>query len=311
MPLPCLAGPGSRLYVASGGGGSFTPLQHLSMDGYTTGLPVTALDQFHSSLGGGYGSSVVTDVHRPSKSKSLRMSCQAGTTGSPGDGAPSGHGLWGGIIYPPASQGSNYFGGQGDWYHVGMRMYVPSSFSPVTNIQDGALKFLMNTCPITGGTSGKDDVHICTTGFAFLNEWDPNNSTNNSYPSERAGAEVGFPVDQWFWLERADFLHSDGDLAITRVWVNDVLQLERNGRVLKWRTGGSYSTTTRGTVGCPTLPTSSANIESTYMFTYWNGFPGSGTDQELWVDDIATAVSQTDMTTDALGNPMMGSGAVP
>lgn len=299
--------------VVAEAAGSFTPLQHLSMDGYTTGQPVTALDQFHSSLGNGYGSSVVTSVHRPSKTKSLRMSCEAGTTGSPGDGAPVGNGLWGGIVYPPASQGANYFGGQGSWFHLGMWMYVPSAFSPVTDIQDGALKFLLNTFPITGGTSGKDDVHICSSGFAFLNEFDPNNGTNNSYPSQRAGTELGFPRDQWFWLERADYLHSNGDLAITRVWVDDVLQLERDGRVLKWRTtDDQYHTTTRGTVGCPTLPISAAKVESVYVFTYFNGAPTvPATDQELFVDDIITAVSQTDMTTDALGNFMMGSSAVP
>jgi hypothetical protein len=294
---------------ASSGGGSFTPLQHLSMDGYTTGQPVTALDQFHSSLGNGYGSSVVTDVHRPGKSKSLRLSIQAGTTGSPGDGTPAGHGLFGGIIYPPASQGANYFGGQGSWYHLGMWMYVPSSFSPISNIQDGAVKFLLHTCPITGGTSGKDDVHICVDGYAFLNEFDPNNGTNNSYPSQRAGTEQGFPTDQWFFQERGDFLHSNGDLAITRVWTNGVLWLERNGRDLTHRTtDGNYHTTTRGTVGCPTLPISAAKIESTYLFTYLNG--GAVADMHLYIDDVITAVSQTGMTTDSRGNFMMGSAAV-
>lgn len=290
--------------------GSFTPLQHLSMDGYTTGQPVTATDQFYSSLGNGYGASVVTDVHRPGKTKSLRLSIEAGTTGFPGDGSPAENGFFGANIYPPASQGASFFGGQGDWFHLGMWMYVPSSFSAVTNIQDGALKFLLNTFAATGGTSGKDDVHICETGFAFLNEFDPNSGTNNSYPSQRAGTELGFPRDQWFWLERADYLHSDGDLAITRVWVDDVLQLERAGRVLKWRTtDDQYHTTTRGTVGCPTLPTSTANVEYVYLFSYHNG--GAPANQELWLDDVCTAVSQSGMTTDSLGNPMMGSGAVP
>lgn len=289
---------------------AFVPLQHLSMEPYTVGQAVSALDQFYSSLGAGYGAEVVTAVHRPAKTKSLRLSIEAGTTGFPGDGSPAGNGFFGANIYPPASQGSNYFGGQGDWFHLGMWMYVPSAFSAVSNIQDGAVKFLLNTFALTGGTSGKDDVHICETGFAFLNEFDPNSGTNNSYPSERAGTELGFPRDQWFWLERADFLHSDGDQAITRVWINDVLQLERDARVLKWRTtDDQYHTTTRGTVGCPTLPTSTANVEYVYLFSYWNG--GPATDQELWIDDVCTAVSQTDMTTDALGNPMMGSGAVP
>lgn len=292
---------------------AFVPLQHFSMDDYTTGQAVVVSGEVHTSLGLGYGSSVVTAQHRPSKSKSLRLSIQAGTSGFPADGeTPAGNGLWGGQFWPPASQGSTHYGGQGDWFHFGMWMYVPTGFTPETNLNDNALKFLLHGCPDTGGTTGKDDVHICASGegFAFINEWDPNAGTNNNYPSDRAGTELGFLRDQWFWFERATKLHSDGDQSITRIWINDVLQLERAARVIKWRTtDDQYHTTTLGTVGNPTLPTSSANIEFVYLFSYWNNHPS--TDQEMWIDDITTAVSQAGMTTDAFGNPMMGSGAVP
>jgi hypothetical protein len=314
-----ILGSSGSVFALGSGGGSFTPLQHFSMDNFTVGAAPNVSGgafgqpQLFTKYGLGYGGVVQTTTHRTTKSSSMQLIIESGTSGFPGDGeTPAGNGLWGAEIYPPSATGTVAYGQQGSWYHFGIWMYVPSAFNGATNLTDGAQKFLLDGSPNTGSTTGKDDVHVCQSqaGFALINEYDPNAATNNTYPSTRAGVEVGFPRDQWFWLERGTYLQSNGDLSITRVWVNDVLQLERNARVIKWLTGGSYSTTTLGTVGNPTLPLSTASCEFTFLFTYWNAHPTG--DQTLYVDDIVTwsGVSDTVLPfTDSLGNRIIGMGS--
>jgi hypothetical protein len=302
---------------------SFVPLQHFSADSFAVGTAPNVSGgafgqpQLYTTLGTGagaaYGSKVVTTLHRTGKTSSVQVSIQSGTSGFPGDGeTPAVNGLWGAEIYPPSSRGNAAFGQQGQYYHFGIWMYVSSATNlATTSLTDGAQKFLLDGSPNTGGTTGKDDIHICTNqaGFAMLNEYDPNNTANNSYPSSRTGVEAGFPRDQWFWLERGKFLQSNGDLAIDRVWVNDVLQLERNGRVMKWRTtDGVYHTQTLAQVGCPNLPTATASCEFTFLFTYWNAHP-TGDQQFNWSDIVTwTGTSESALpNVDSLGNRIIGS----
>jgi len=293
----------NRVASGGGGGGSFTPFQRFTMDNYTTGSAVNVTG-FSTSYNGGYGGRVVTTQHRASKSKSMEMSIKAGFTGDPND-VGGVRGLWGASIDPP----SGNYGVQGDKFHIGMWMYLPTGVTmDTTTLNDGAQKFLLFRHPLVV-TSGKNDIHICseTGGIATIKEYDGNAATNNSYPSDanRAGAEAVWPRDQWFWLERYDKLHSDGDQAEMRFWVNDALWFEQVGRARKFRkSNGTYNSFTAGTVGNPTLPTSGTNLEGVNLLSYWNAFPS--VDTIIYFDGFTTAKDETGMTTDSFGNAMIG-----
>ena len=296
----------TRTSIVSGGGSTFTALQRFTADNMTTGAVPSGTGIAFSKYGLGYGTVVQTSVKRATKSKAIANIIQAGTSGFPADGeTPAGNGLWGLEFSPPASTGSTKYGGQGDWFHFGFWLYLPTGVTLNTNLSDGAQKFILYTSQAQ--TTGKNDVHICSQSgsFAFINEYDPNAATNNTYPSTRTGTDVQWPRDTWLWVERGTFLHSDGDQAIDRVWVNDDLWLERNGRDLKWRkSDGSYGTSTLGTVGNPSLPSSAGHVEQIFWFTYWNAHPS--VDTTIYADGFTMANDRTGFVSDSFGNLMMG-----
>jgi hypothetical protein len=296
---------------------SFAPLQHFSFDSFTTGTGAQVSGQLYSPLdtnGSNTGSIVSTANPRSGKAKHARARIAAGTSGFPADGeTPAANGFWGWSVTPPASAGASKYGRQGDWFHYGFWMYIASGQSLTTNITDGALKFLLNCFP-TAVATGKDDFHICgTAGFGMLNEIDPNNTANNSYPSTRSGTDVGYTPNQWCWFERGTELQSNGDLAVNRLWTNNNLILERDGRVVKWRkTDGTYGTQTLGQTGAPSIPNSTTQVESFFIFSYWNAHPS--TNVQVDFDDITTwtgADPSVLPATDSFGNKMIGMGVYP
>jgi hypothetical protein len=294
---------------SSGVGSNFKPLQHFSMDLFIPGGPAIVTgasggDQLNDWGKSGFGGVVTTDQHRSSKHNSLALSIRQGSDGI-GGGTGSNDGLFGFEIYPPASSGK-YYATSGQTFHAGFWMYIPPVFDNATNIQEDVLKFVLNCFPSV--VTGKSDVHMSPTGFALLNEFDPHDNVNNSYPSMRPGTNPTYPKGQWFWFERATTLSTDGDASIVRVWIDDTLLLEQNGRTIKWQTtDGAYHTQTGSTVGAPSMPPGATGLEFVYVFTYWNG--NSPQSQTVYVDDIATAVDETGMAKDAFGNPMIGKGA--
>jgi hypothetical protein len=244
----------------------------------------------------------------------LSLTILAGTSGFPGDGetppTPTA-GLWGYFLYPPSGTVNNY-GALGGIYHWGFWIYIPiGTVLGTTSITDGALKFMRHGYDTI---AQKLDVHTCNNfqGYAYLNEFDPNLSTNNNYPSSRSPTNnpmnATMPIGQWAWIENAVYLHTDGNQAWQRTWVNDILVLQRTGLTIKWRdTGGTYHTyNITGTTGAPTLPSAGATLQYMYFLTYWNAHPSVNT--TIYVDDIMTAITETGMIyTDNLGNPIMGS----
>ena len=261
-------------------------------------------DQLNDWSKSGFGGVVTTDQHRTSKHSSLALSIRQGSDGL-GGGTGSNDGMFGFQLFPPASSGQ-YYATSGQTFHTGFWMYVPSTFDNATNLQEDILKFALNCFPSV--VTGKSDVHMSPTGFAFINEFDPHENVNNSYPSMRPGTNPTYPKGQWFWFERATTLSTNGDDSIIRVWIDDTLLLEQNGRTIKWETtDGAYHTQTGSTVGAPSMPPGATGLEFVYVFSYWNG--NSPQDQTVYVDDITTAVDETGMAKDAFGNPMIGKGA--
>ena len=309
FPHPVLvSGTGTRTPA----GGSFTPLQHFSFDTFTTGAAAAFGQELYSTIdtnGSNTGSIIQTTVHRTTKSKAAQLRIAAGTSGFPADGeTPAANGFWGFSLAPPSSAGSNKYGAQGYYHHLGMWMYIPSASNlATTSLTDGALKFLLNCFP-QAVTTAKDDIHICgTSGFAFVKELD--NTATFSFPSTRSGTETSYPVDAWFWLERLSYLHSSGAEGITRLWINNVLIMESVGTAHKWRhADGSYGSLTLNGQGNKTLPNSTTQMESIFIFSYWNAHPAAN--QTLYMDDITTWTGVNNSTlpaVDAFGNRMIGS----
>ena len=305
---------------------AFTPLQHFRADDFTPGTAPNVAggrgtggnlngNQLFTTLGAGNtGCMIDTTVKRAGRNSSMKFTIQAGTSGNPGDGeTTAGNGLWGAGIAPPSSRGTLYYGGEGAIWHFGCYMRVNSGTSLATQtLNDGAQKFWLNCFP-DFGTTGKDDVHICTNfpGFALLSEIDPNNGPNNNYPSSRSPsnnpANAALPFDSTFhWIETMVLFHANGDNAIRRVWVDTNLVLQRAGRVITWRdTAGNYHTQNLSAPGAPSLPSTSAVMQFMNFFTYWNAHPSVNT--SVWVDDLTMAVDESTMTVvDNFGNKMIG-----
>jgi hypothetical protein len=295
--------------VDSGVGSTFKPLQHFSMDSFMPGGPAIVTggyggDQLNDWTKSGFGGVVTTAQHRPNKNNSLALSIRQGSDGL-GGGTGTNDGMFGFQLFPPSSLGQ-YYATLGQTFHTGFWMYIPSTFDNGTNLQESILKFVLNCFPSV--VTGKSDVHMSATGYALINEYDPHENVNNNYPSMRPGTNPTYPKGQWFWFERATYLSTNGDASIIRIWVNDTLVLEQNGRTIQWRTtDGAYHTQTGSTVGAPSMPPGATGLEFVYVFTYWNG--NSPQSQTVYVDDITTAVDETGMTKDAFGNPMIGTTA--
>ncbi|HLK38277.1 MAG TPA: hypothetical protein VKU41_16055 [Polyangiaceae bacterium] len=290
-------------------GSKFKPLQHFSMDSFTAGGPAIVTggyggDQLNDWSKSGFGGVISTAQHRPNKNNSLALSIRQGSDGL-GGGTGTNDGMFGFQLFPPSSLGQ-YYATSGQTFHTGFWMYIPSSFDNGTNLQESILKFVLNCFPSV--VTGKSDVHMSPTGYALMNEFDPHDNVNNNYPSMRPGTNPNYPKGEWFWFERATYLSTDGDASIIRIWVNDTLLLEQNGRTIRWQTtDGAYHAQTGSTVGAPSMPAGATGLEFVYVFSYWNG--NSPQSQTVYVDDITTAVDETAMTTDAFGNPMIGMAA--
>jgi hypothetical protein len=300
--------------VRDGGGDSsvgstFKPLQHFSMDSFMAGGPAIVTggyggDQLNDWSKSGFGGAVTTAQHRPNKNNSLALSIRQGSDGF-GGGTGTNDGLFGFELFPPSSQGQ-YYATSGQTFHTGFWMYIPSTFNNGTNLQESILKFVRNCFPSV--VTGKSDVHMSPTGYGLMNEFDPHNNVNNNYPSMRPGTNSNYPKGEWFWFERATYLSTDGDASIIRIWVNDELLLEQNGRTIRWQTtDGAYHAQTGTTVGAPSMPAGATGLEFVYLFSYWNG--NSPQSQTVYVDDITTAVDETGMTKDTFGHPMIGMAA--
>ena len=293
--------------VGSGSGPPvvFSPLQHFSSDALPLGQPpiVTGAspngDQLFGTFASGFGAVTQNSVHRTTKSTAIALSIRAGSDGSGGGtgGADGGSGLF---IAPPLSTGTSFYGLQGSWIYIGMYMFIPTGYNMTSNLQDGEVKFILQASPTF--TTGKSDVHIGESGFALINEYDPNNNLNNSYPSTRAGTNTNWPINQWFWVERGTLLQSNGNLAQVFVWINNTLVLQQNGTTITWQTSdGNYHTELTGApVGAPSLPNIAAAIEFIDFMGFWNG--DSPQSQTLYIDDIVTANSQAGMMLDNRGN---------
>lgn len=308
-----IVGAGASAYTQS----TFTPLQHFNMESFSIGsTPVVTGgvggDQLFCSFGLGYGSIISTAQHRSSKTRSLLLSIQAGTSGNPGDGeTPAGNGLWGFFMAPPVA--STSYGGQGSIFHMGLWMFIPNGvFLGATSLTDDALKMFRLGL---ANTAQKDDTHHCENfqGMAFLNEYDPNSSLNNNYPSSRSPTNspmnAAVPKGQWAWLELMELLQSNGDSSVKRFWINDILAVQRSGRVYTWQDSTStYHTYTPNpsTPGCPTLDTSIDTLTFIDFLTYWNSHPS--VDTTIYVDDIITSIDESSMIyRDNFGNPIIGS----
>jgi hypothetical protein len=316
MPLPMIAGPGSRYYPPVDSE-PFTPDLTVDFDGLADQANVSSTGTagkrfgFWGTYATGYGTRATTASAMPGKTSSARMTIQSGNDGGEGGGTGPNGSFGGGISAATSTWPAAVQVPQGGELWLGLWIKPQPSPNYLTNT--GSLKFLRTIVRDSGGTSygGKVETLLTMdgsgnhTGFNLMNE----NDAKAEADTVRTCDRLLIP-DSWNWFEiyfKPSAVAAD---CTRRVWVNDELSYERTlGEHNKWHQSGSWQEADFASSTPETLlEVSTDTIGGLFLATYWNG--NAPSDQRWDIQSILAHSTAADLTaTDEFGNKMMGSGA--